>query len=125
MEVEDKEMEIRHLIHDWDTKFTAQFDSLLKGEAVEIHKLGPQKPNLNAYAERFIQSLQTECLDHFVVLGERHLNHIVTHYIDHYNDERPHQSLANSTPRGRSPTEGQIVCDKRLGGLLKSYRRAA
>lgn len=119
-------MRIRHLIRDCDTKFTAEFDGLLKSDGVEIHRVGPRKPNLNAYAERLIQSIQQECLDHFVVLGEKHLSYIVAEYLEHYQHERPHQGLGNAPPMsGGPPGDGVIVCNQRLGGLLKSYRRAA
>ena len=36
---------------------------------------------MNAFAERFVQTIQAECLDHFVVRGEKHLNHIVSEYL--------------------------------------------
>ena len=42
-----------------------------------IHKLGPANSNLNAYAERFVQTIQNECLDSFIVLDEKHLNYPV------------------------------------------------
>jgi putative transposase len=89
----------------------------------------------NAYVERFIQTLQQECLDHFIVVGESHLNYIVREFLRYYHDVRPHQGIGNVTlnraPSKDPPTEtiarstGDIVCDEWLGGLLKNYRRAA
>jgi len=120
--------EVGHLIHDWDTKFPAQFDAILESQGAEIHRLGPVKPNLNAYAERVIQSIQQECLDHFVVLGEKHLNHLVSEYIEHYNTERPHRALEKpplSADPQEATTNGHVVCKERLGGLLRHYHRAA
>ena len=127
LQAEDAGMAATHVIHDWDTKYTAQFDAILESEGVEIHRVGPMKPNLNAYAERFVQSIQQECLDHFIVLGDRHLNHIVGEYVAHYHLERPHQGVGNRplTAQALAAGEGEIICRERLGGLLRHYERRA
>jgi putative transposase len=52
-------------------------------------------PNLNPHVERFIQSIQCECMDHFLVFGEKHLEYIARAYVEHYHSERPHQGLGN------------------------------
>src|SRR4029079_11124746 len=54
-------------------------------------------PDAQAYVERFIQSVQQECTDHFIVCGERHFDYLVKEYVEHYHTERPHQSLGNVT----------------------------
>ena len=123
------------MLHDSDTKFTSQFQDILKAEGMRPKKLVPVSPNLNAYVERFIQTIQQECLDHFVVVGESHLNHIVREFLCHYHEERPHQGLGNVTLARAAAEEraaevvpttvDEVVCEERLGGLLKSYRRAA
>ena len=71
--------------------------------------------------------------DHFLILGERHLAHLVSSYVTHYNLERPHQSKGNvplpdadeSEPRILKFPSGEVRCRQRLGGLLKHYYRAA
>ena len=90
-------------------------------------KLPPCSPNLNAYAERFIQTLKHECLSHFIVFGERHLNHLVDEFVDYYHTVRPHQGIENRTPiQSRDePGSGPVRCESRLGGVLKHYYRAA
>ena len=83
---------------------------------------------INPYAERFAQTIQQECLDHFVVLGADHLEYLVSEFVKHFNEERPHQSLGNVPlikPPGDPPSEGMIVCKQRLGGLLRHYYRQA
>jgi len=50
---------------------------------------------MNAYAERFVQSIKQECLDHFVVFGTQHLDHLCKEYLEYYHAERPHQGLEN------------------------------
>jgi putative transposase len=120
----------KYVMHDADTKFTPQFKRILKSEGAEPKQITPVSPNLNAYVERYVQTLKVECLDHFVVLGERHLNHIVREFTAYYHSERPHQALGNEPLLKLPPAEpilgGEIVCEERLGGLLKHYvRRAA
>ena len=70
-------------------------------------------------------------VEYFAVFGERHLRHILTEYVEHFNHERPHQALGNRPPAGHDPpaatadpTAG-VVCRPRLGGLLRHYRRRA
>ena len=128
MQVEDEGEPITDVIHDWDTKYTQRFDALLKSEKIRVHRVGPAKPNLNAHAERFVHTLKQECLDHLVVLGEKHLNHIVREFVDYYHRCRPHQGIGNRPPLDLDlppPTSGEVVCDERLGGLLKHYCRKA
>jgi len=130
-ELADEPPEI--LIDDHDTKFTREFDEILKSSGMVVQKPLPHSPNLNAFVERFIQTLQQECLNHFLVVGERHLAHLVREFVSHYHAERPHQSLGNRPPSGSQPsqalnsppTSGEVVCRERLGGLLKHYERAA
>ena len=66
-----------------------------RAESAAAKEIRPVPPNLNAYAERFIRSATQECLDHFVVLGRRHLDHIVREYVQHGNTGRPNQEPGN------------------------------
>jgi len=72
-------------------------------------------------------SLRSECLDHFVIFGEKHLRHLIKEFVAHYNEERPHQGKENRLLKGlpESNAEGEILCFERLGGLLRHYTRAA
>jgi transposase InsO family protein len=82
---------------------------------------------MNAHMERWLQSLQVECLDHFIVFGKEHFRHLITEYLAYYNGPRPHQSLDNRPLDGHSfdpPadwTPDQLNCTESLGGVLKSY----
>ena len=76
---------------------------------------------MNVYVERFIQSIQVECLDHFLVFGEKHFDYLVREYVEHYHTERPHQGLANRLVTGEPPpalSAGGVACRTRLGGLI-------
>ena len=92
-------------------------------------KLPARSPNLNAYAERFVRSIKSECLSQIIPLGEQHLRHAVKEYAEHYHVERNHQGLENRLIEKR---DGVVDMDsavrrrERLGGILKySERRAA
>lgn len=84
--------------------------------------------NLIANFERFIQAVQMECLDSFIVMGTSHLDHLMAEFIEHYNRERPHSAIGFRTPVARSPPasdRGPIRRRTRLGGVLRHYCRVA
>ena len=90
--------------------------------------IAPRSPWQNAYAERVIGSIRRECLDHVVVIGERHLREILTKYVDYYNGTRTHLSLSKDAPKPRTvqlPSQGRVVKVPRVGGLHHEYRRRA
>jgi len=119
----------RYLIHDRDPKFIP-FDTVLP-DIVKVVKLPPRSPNLNAFAERFVLSIKSECLNHFIPLGERFLRHIIREYLAHYHAERNHQGsgidneLLVPDERVDDNRRGRVVKSSRLGGLLRFYHRAA
>ena len=118
---------LRHstkLIHDRDPLFTKRFNAILRSAGVKPILLPPRSPNLNAYAERFVKSIRSECLDKMIFLGEDHLRSSITQYLIHYHGERNHQRLDNQLigPEPINPT-GQIRRRKRVGGLLNYYYR--
>jgi transposase InsO family protein len=121
----------RYLIHDRDPLFTDEFRELLRAAGVKCLKLPAQSPNLNAFAERFVLSIKSECLDKVVLLGERHLHLAVAEYLEHYHVVRNHQGLDNqlitTTPLAATPANDNspIVRRERLGGLLSFYQRRA
>ena len=118
----------RFLILDRDTKFTAQFRSVLEDAGVRVVQTALQAPNMNAIAERFVQSVKRECLERLILFGPEHLRRALNAFVAHYRLERPHQGVGNrvlTVSAGRGPENGEVVADERLGGLLRSYRRTA
>lgn len=115
------------LIVDRDTKFTQQFRRILDDAGIAVITTAFQAPNMNAFAERFVQSVKRECLDQLILFGTDHLRRALSEFASHYHRERPHQGLGNRliTPTADPPGNGDIVADERLGGLLRSYRRVA
>lgn len=104
------------------------FREILKSPGVKTVKLPAKSPNLNAYAESFVLSIKTECLNKLILLGEGHLRQAVSEYVQHYLLERPHQGLGNEliTPANdNAAAMGPVECHERLGGLLRHYRRRA
>src|SRR5262245_4430706 len=86
---------VKMLFHDRDCKFTASVDADLARADIEVVETAFRAPNTNAYVERFIQTIQQECLDHFLILGQRHFDYLVAEWLEHYHRERPHQAKEN------------------------------
>jgi putative transposase len=117
-----------YLILDRDPLYTAGFRKMLKDSGVNVVRLPARSPNLNAFAERFVLSAKRECLGRNVPLGEAHLRRALTEFVEHYHHERHHQGLGGqlivADPAAGS-REGRVVCQERLGGLLRFYHREA
>ena len=123
---------VRFLIRDHDRKFTGTFDAIFESQRTRIIRTPIQTPQANGIAERFVRTARSECLDWLLVVNERHLDHALTVFVDHYNDCRPRRSLGLRPPNGRPPieswtdTEPVVVTRRdRLGGLVHEYQRAA
>ena len=82
----------RFLIRDRDKKFGEAFGRVVKGTSIDVLLTPYRSPQANAICERFWGSLRRECLDFFILLGERHLGRVVREYVTFYNGARPHQS---------------------------------
>jgi putative transposase len=120
-----------HLIHDRDPLFTKAWTTLLESSGVKCVPIPAQSPNCNPHAERFVKTVRTECLDHFVIFGEHHLRHLLREFATHYNKERYHQGIGGQLIRPRpKPSNANaalaaIRCRSRLGGQLRFYHRDA
>ncbi|WP_231742724.1 integrase core domain-containing protein [Polystyrenella longa] len=117
-----------HLILDRDTCFQPLRSFLKNQTEIEPVLLPPKSPNMNAYLERFMRSLKTECLNKMIFFGHPSLERSLKDYVVHYHSERNHQGLDNQLIE---PDEevgcvaGKVECRERLGGLLKYYYRDA
>jgi putative transposase len=119
----------RFLIHDRDSKFSAAFDEVFRSEGIKVIQTPIRAPQANAYAERFVRTVRTECLDWLLIIGRRHLESVLRTYTAHYNRERPHRGLALLSPEATHAAQpqsgGEIERRDRLGGLIHEYHRAA
>ncbi|MHB8723647.1 MAG: integrase core domain-containing protein [Steroidobacteraceae bacterium] len=80
----------------------------------------------NAVAERVVRTFRQECLDHVIVLNERHLAMLLAEFVHYYNHDRPHRTLGQETPVSSPPISGGGVVSRHiLGGLHHAYARAA
>ncbi len=118
----------RFLILDRDKKFTTDFRDLIEDAGTDVIRLPYRSPNLNAYVERFVLSIKTECLDRMIFFGEQSLRRAVAEFVRHYHGERNHQGLGNALIEPEERIEDRqrpVQCRQRLGGLLKYYYREA
>lgn len=133
MDLEKYGHTLRYLIRDRDAKFTAAFDAVFTAAGVDVMKIPPRAPRANAYAERWVRTVRVECLDWTLVWSERQLHRVLTEYLRHYNNVRPHRGLDLQPPRPAcrlTPVEPGTVGTtvqrvEVLGGLIHEYRHAA
>jgi hypothetical protein len=79
----------RFLVRDRDSKFTLAFDEVFRSAAGKVIRTPVKAPRANAYAERWVRTVRTECLDWLLLLNQTHLEHVLRVYVHHYNAERP------------------------------------
>ena len=121
--------EPRFLIRDRDRAYGGDFIARARAIGIKTVLTPIATPQANAIAERFVGTMRRECLDHIIVVNERHLRHVLHDFARHYNDARPHQSLElevpNAQPRASPATSGSVVSRSVLSGLTHEYEREA
>lgn len=123
--------DLRFLIRDRDTTFTAAFDAVFAAEGVRVILSPPQAPRANAICERLVGTLRREVFDRLLVLNQTHLANVLDEYRLHYNGHRPHQSRAQRPPdlHADPPSLPNLVDRIRrkpiLAGLINEYEHAA
>jgi putative transposase len=128
MALADRATPVTLLVRDRDAKFVGSFDAVLAGDGVRVVKTPVQAPRANAYAERWVRSVRTECLDWILIWNRRHLERVLSAYVAHYNLARSHRGLGLEVPVApdKLPVHtGPIQRVDVLGGLIHEYQRAA
>jgi transposase InsO family protein len=118
----------RFLLHDRDKSFAGDVTRRVRSMGVEEVLTAPGAPWQNAYCERLIGSIRRECLDHVVVLNERHLLRVLRSYASYYHASRTHRALDGDSPDGRAvepPELGEVFAHPRVGGIHHRYARRA
>ena len=98
------------------------------GSGIAVLRTAYRAPRMNATCERFLGSLRRECLDHLLLLGERHLRRVVQEYVRYFNQLRPHQGIGQQRPVPTAlvgTTRGPVQAVPILGGLHHDYQRVA
>jgi putative transposase len=117
------------ILRDRDGAYGALVKHTLATMGIEEVLSAPRSPWQNAYVERLIGSIRRDLLDHVIVLGERHLQHLLKEYVTYYHADRTHLGLQKDTPVHRDvepPDRGvTIVALPRVGGLHHRYTRQA
>jgi Integrase core domain len=75
----------RYIIRDRDAVYGDVFIRRLRAMGIRDRPTAPRSPWQNGYCERAIGSIRRDCLDHVVVVGERHLRHLLRSYATYYN----------------------------------------
>ncbi len=117
-----------YLLRDRDWAYGESFRQRVKGMGIQEVLTAARSPWQNPFAERLIGSVRRECLDHVLVLSERHLRRTLTRYFAYYHRTRTHLSLDKDTPDRRPiepPDLGAIVATPEVGGLHHRYARQA
>ncbi|HLQ43988.1 MAG TPA: integrase core domain-containing protein, partial [Planctomycetaceae bacterium] len=123
----------RFLIRDRDQKFAQGFDDVFQRDGIQIVRTPFRAPQANGVAERFVRTVRSECLDWMLIMNERHLERVLTVFVDHYNVHRPHRALALTPPDAPPAAVAPAAlsdelnvqrCD-RLGGVVHEYVLAA
>ena len=118
----------RFLILDRDGKFREAFRCVLADHGIRMVLCPARAPNCNAFAERFVRSIKSECLARMIFIGPGSLRHALASHAAHYLAERPHQGIGNVLIEPAKAVEGatgRVVNRRRLGGLLSYFHRLA
>jgi putative transposase len=118
----------KFLLRDRDSVYGQTFRQRVKGMGIQEVLTAPRSPWQNPFAERLVGSIRHECLDHVLVLSERHLRRILARYFSYYHRARTHLALDKDAPDGRPVAlsgVGRIVEIPEVGGLHHRYVRQA
>jgi hypothetical protein len=132
MDLNERADRFRFLIRDRDAKFTTAFDSVFTAAGIEVVRIPPRAPKANAFAERWVRTVRTECLDWLLIWNRRHLENVLAAYVEHYNTARPHRGINLGVPVTHDePTPTSVAQIERiervdvLDGLVHEYHHAA
>jgi len=123
----------RFLLHDNDRTYGSTFARVAAISGIEVLTTPYGAPRANALCERFLGSGRRECLDHMLILHERHLSRVLRAYVTYFNTARPHQGIGQHIPAGGHPARARaldpaprtIIPVPILGGLHHDDRRVA
>lgn len=126
MDLDDRPIRTRFLIHDRDATFSGPLDEVFRSEGMRVILTPIRAPTTTAYAERFISPVRAECPDWTLILGRKHLEWTLRTCAEHYSEKRPHRAIALGVPKARA--ENPMAVRPRdvhrrdsLGGVIREY----
>jgi transposase InsO family protein len=122
------DMAPKHLIRDRDGKYGEEFVRRVESLGIKQVLISTRSPWQNPYVERVIGSIRRECLDHTIVINEKHLRRVLRDYFKYYHASRTHLGLEKDCPSPRPvepPELGPICTESMVGGLHHRYYRQA
>jgi putative transposase len=130
MDLGDRAARFTVLIRDRDSKFTRVFDAVFASESIRILRTPVRAPRANAIAERWVGTARRELLDRMLIVNRHHLMAVLTEYVAHFNDHRPHRALNQAAPLRSLPppaSPSQLCLRRRdlLDGLIHEYTQVA
>jgi putative transposase len=97
----------RFLVRDRDSKFSRDFDEVFRSEGIRVIKAPVRAPKARAHAERWVGGVRRECLDRLLIVGRRHLRHVLATYTSRYR--------GRDRPCGRPPAQIPACAANALG----------
>jgi putative transposase len=133
MDLGDRATTLKFLLRDRDSRFTRGFDAVFAADGIRILTSPPRAPRANAICERMIGTLRRELLDRILIVNQRHLRQVLTTYLHHFNEARPHRALGQRTPTQAETqpphminlVDYQVHRRPILDGLTSEYQIAA
>jgi hypothetical protein len=94
---------------------------------IETIRTPVRAPRANAFAERWVRTVREDCLDHLLMISRAHPEQVLSEYVQHYNEARPHRGLKLVAPNPRSEPRriGTVIRRDVLGGIIREYERVA
>jgi putative transposase len=132
MDLADHASTLTFLLRDRDSRFTPAFDTVFAADGIRILTSPARAPRANAICERMIGTLRRELLDRILIMNERHLRQVLTIYLHHFNEARPHRALGQLAPAQADAQPPHVInlVDYRvhrkptLDGLTSEYQIA-
>jgi putative transposase len=118
----------RYLLRDRDRIYGTSFRQRVQHMGIEEVVIAPRSPWQNPYVERLVGSIRRDCLDHVIVLHERHLRRLLIEYFHYYHHWRTHRALGMDCPVPRPVQRSEVGSIREVpevGGFHHQYERRA
>ena len=118
----------KYLLRDRDAIYRGRFRARVRSLGIEEVLSAPRSPWQNPYVERLIGSIRRDCLNHVIVLNDRHLKRMLASHFRYYHSRKPHRAREMDSPNSRPvqpPELGEVIEVPDVHGLQRHYERRA